>query len=88
MSICNNAGQWRVFLILNALYRPIREEYRNNIGLLAFDKDDKLALDFVAASNLRSTSLAYRCNRPYVKQTLVLVHAIATTNAIIAGLKH
>ena len=38
-------------------------DYRNNIGTIPFDKDDKLALDFVtAASNLRSHVFASRCS--------------------------
>jgi ubiquitin-like 1-activating enzyme E1 B len=66
------------------------EDYRNNIGTIPFDKDDKLALDFVtAASNLRSHVFGIPMQSPFsVKQIAGnIVHAIATTNAIIAGLE-
>ena len=66
------------------------QDYRSNIGLLSFDKDDRLALDFVtAASNLRSHVFGIPMQSPFsVKQIAGnIVHAIATTNAIIAGLE-
>ena len=55
---------------------------------MEFDKDDALALDFVtAASNLRAHIFNIPRQSPYHVKGIAgnIVHAIATTNAIVAG---
>ena len=59
------------------------------IGSLSFDKDDPLAVDFVtAASNLRSHSYGIPLLSLFEAKGIAgnIIHAIATTNAIVAGL--
>ena len=55
-----------------------------------FDKDDALTLDFItAASNLRSHVFSIPMQSAYSVKGIAgnIVHAIATTNAIVAGLE-
>ncbi|XP_039037986.1 SUMO-activating enzyme subunit 2-like [Hibiscus syriacus] len=59
------------------------------IGNLAFDKDDQLAVDFVtAAANIRASSFGIPLHSLFEAKGIAgsIVHAVATTNAIIAGL--
>lgn len=59
------------------------------IGKLVFDKDDQLAVEFVtAAANLRAHSFGIPTQSLFEAKGMAgnIIHAIATTNAIIAGL--
>lgn len=59
------------------------------VGELIFDKDDDLAMDFVAcASNLRMAVFSISMQSQFEIKGIAgnIVHAIATTNAIAAGL--
>ena len=65
-------------------------ELRSNIGSYEFDKDNRNALDFVVAcSNLRAHVFGIPLQSTFsVKQIAGnIVHAIATTNAMVAGLE-
>lgn len=56
---------------------------------MTFDKDDQLAVEFVtAAANLRASSFGIPMQSLFEAKGIAgnIVHAIATTNAIIAGL--
>ena len=60
-----------------------------DVGSLIFDKDDQLAVEFVtAASNLRSYCFNIMLQSLFDAKGIAgnIVHAIATTNAIISGL--
>lgn len=59
------------------------------IGNLSFDKDDQLAVEFVtAAANIRASSFGIPLHSLFESKGIAgnIVHAVATTNAIIAGL--
>lgn len=59
------------------------------IGNLTFDKDDQLAVEFVtAAANIRATAFGIPLHSLFEAKGIAgnIVHAVATTNAIIAGL--
>nr|GMD00163.1 SUMO-activating enzyme subunit 2 [Ipomoea batatas] len=59
------------------------------IGNLSFDKDDQLAVEFVtAAANIRASSFGIPLHSLFEAKGIAgnIVHAVATTNAIIAGL--
>ena len=59
------------------------------IGNLIFDKDDQLAVEFVtAAANIRASSFGILPHSLFEAKGVAgnIVHAVATTNAIIAGL--
>lgn len=63
---------------------------RAELGSLSFDKDDELAMDFVtAASNLRCHVFGIERKSPFEVKGIAgnIIHAIATTNAIVAGLQ-
>lgn len=92
LGINNDHGVWTpaecasIFLCCVRLFFETRPQ---DLGHAVFDKDDRLAVEFVtAAANLRS----YNYNIP--PQSLFdakgmagnIVHAVATTNAIVAGL--
>ncbi len=67
----------------------ILEQHSSNIGMLGFDKDFDLSVDFVsAASNLRSFCYAIPLQSKFEVKGMAgnIIHAIATTNAIVAGL--
>ncbi|KAK2467920.1 hypothetical protein APHAL10511_000215 [Amanita phalloides] len=62
---------------------------RSGEGLISFDKDDDDTLDFVtAASNLRSTAYGIEVKSRWDVKEMAgnIIPAIATTNAVIAGL--
>ncbi|KAH7442389.1 hypothetical protein KP509_03G086200 [Ceratopteris richardii] len=62
---------------------------QKDIGSLVFDKDDQLAMEFVtAAANLRSSCFDIPMQSLFEAKGIAgnIVHAIATTNAIISGL--
>ncbi|KAL8160634.1 hypothetical protein V2J09_002171 [Rumex salicifolius] len=59
------------------------------IGHVCFDKDDQLAVEFVtAAANIRATSFGIPMHSLFEAKGMAgnIIHAVATTNAIIAGL--
>ncbi|XP_072960935.1 SUMO-activating enzyme subunit 2-like [Typha angustifolia] len=76
----------RIFLEALRLFIEKREK---DIGNLNFDKDDQLALEFVtAAANIRASSYGIPLHSLFEAKGIAgnIVHAVATTNAIIAGL--
>ncbi|CAL9092134.1 unnamed protein product [Musa textilis] len=75
-------------LFLEAL-RLFIERRGKDIGSLTFDKDDQLAVEFVtAAANIRASSFGIPLHSLFDAKGIAgnIVHAVATTNAIIAGL--
>lgn len=61
----------------------------DSLGDLTFDKDDQLSMDFVStASNLRMSNFGIPLGSRFSLKGIAgnIVHAIATTNAIAAGL--
>ncbi|RCV13761.1 hypothetical protein SETIT_2G371700v2 [Setaria italica] len=80
------ADNSRVFLEAFKLFFEKREK---EIGNLIFDKDDQLAVEFVtAAANIRASSFGIPLHSLFEAKGVAgnIVHAVATTNAIIAGL--
>ncbi|CAK9215924.1 unnamed protein product [Sphagnum troendelagicum] len=76
----------RVFLETIQLFFKRRSK---DIGKLVFDKDDQLAVEFVtAAANLRAHSFGIPMQSLFEAKGMAgnIIHAIATTNACIAGL--
>uniref|UniRef100_A0A1D1YE67 SUMO-activating enzyme subunit 2 n=1 Tax=Anthurium amnicola TaxID=1678845 RepID=A0A1D1YE67_9ARAE len=76
----------RVFLESLKLFIEKRQK---DIGNLVFDKDDQLAVEFVtAAANIRASSFGIPLQSLFEAKGIAgnIVHAVATTNAIIAGL--
>ncbi|CAI9769863.1 unnamed protein product [Fraxinus pennsylvanica] len=76
----------KVFLEALKLFFSKREK---EIGNLSFDKDDQLAVEFVtAAANIRASSFGIPLHSLFEAKGIAgnIVHAVATTNAIIAGL--
>lgn len=76
----------RVFLEALRLFFTKREK---DIGNLSFDKDDQLAVEFVtAAANIRAASFGIPLHSLFEAKGIAgnIVHAVATTNAVIAGL--
>ncbi|KAM7276554.1 hypothetical protein ACFE04_018420 [Oxalis oulophora] len=62
---------------------------KQEIGNLNFDKDDQLAVEFVtAAANIRAASFGIPLHSLFEAKGIAgnIVHAVATTNAIVAGL--
>lgn len=56
---------------------------------MTFDKDDQLAVEFVtAAANIRATAFGIPLHSLFEAKGIAgnIVHAVATTNAIVAGL--
>lgn len=75
-----------VFLEALKLFFLKREK---EIGQLGFDKDDQLAVEFVtSAANIRAASFGIPLHSLFEAKGIAgnIVHAVATTNAIIAGL--
>ncbi|PPS05937.1 hypothetical protein GOBAR_AA14704 [Gossypium barbadense] len=84
--IWNLVENSRVFLEALRLFFLKREK---DIGNLTFDKDDQLAVEFVtAAANIRASSFGIPLHSLFEAKGIAgnIVHAVATTNAIIAGL--
>ncbi|EEC82353.1 SUMO-activating enzyme subunit 2 isoform X2 [Oryza sativa Japonica Group] len=80
------ADNSRVFLEALKLFFEKREK---EIGNLVFDKDDQLAVEFVTtAANIRASSFGIPLHSLFEAKGVAgnIVHAVATTNAIIAGL--
>ncbi|XP_011047920.1 PREDICTED: SUMO-activating enzyme subunit 2 isoform X3 [Populus euphratica] len=76
----------RVFLEALKLFFTNRKK---EIGNLSFDKDDQLAVEFVtAAANIRAASFNIPSHSLFEAKGIAgnIVHAVATTNAIVAGL--
>ncbi|KAF9676050.1 hypothetical protein SADUNF_Sadunf09G0098200 [Salix dunnii] len=76
----------RVFLEALKLFFMSRKK---EIGNLSFDKDDQLAVEFVtAAANIRAASFNIPLHSLFEAKGIAgnIVHAVATTNAIVAGL--
>ncbi|KAE9620908.1 putative ubiquitin/SUMO-activating enzyme E1, ubiquitin/SUMO-activating enzyme ubiquitin [Lupinus albus] len=76
----------RIFLEALRLFFTKREK---EIGNLSFDKDDQLAVEFVtAAANIRAASFGIPLHNLFEAKGIAgnIVHAVATTNAVIAGL--
>jgi ubiquitin-like 1-activating enzyme E1 B len=76
----------RVFFEALRLFFVKRDK---EIGNLSFDKDDQLAVEFVtAAANIRAASFGIPLHSLFEAKGIAgnIVHAVATTNAIIAGL--
>ncbi|XP_059449396.1 SUMO-activating enzyme subunit 2 [Corylus avellana] len=76
----------KIFLESLKLFFMKREK---EIGNLTFDKDDQLAVEFVtAAANIRASSFGIPLHSLFEAKGIAgnIVHAVATTNAIIAGL--
>ncbi|XP_034681208.1 SUMO-activating enzyme subunit 2 isoform X1 [Vitis riparia] len=76
----------RIFLEALKLFFGKREK---EIGNLSFDKDDQLAVEFVtAAANIRAASFGIPLHSLFEAKGIAgnIVHAVATTNAVIAGL--
>lgn len=76
----------RIFLEALKLFFSKREQ---EVGNLCFDKDDQLAVEFVtAAANIRASSFGIPPHSLFEAKGIAgnIVHAVATTNAIIAGL--
>jgi ubiquitin-like 1-activating enzyme E1 B len=62
--------------------------FLSQVGSAVFDKDDDLAVDFVtAASNLRSACYGIPQQSSFGARGMAgnIIHAIATTNAIVSG---
>ncbi|XP_021853101.2 SUMO-activating enzyme subunit 2 isoform X2 [Spinacia oleracea] len=62
---------------------------QKEIGSLTFDKDDQLAVEFVtAAANIRAASFGIPLHSLFEAKGIAgnIVHAVATTNAVVAGL--
>lgn len=75
-------------IFLEAL-RLFFEKRHKDIGNLTFDKDDQLAVEFVtAAANIRASSFGIPLHSLFEAKGIAgnIVHAVATTNAVIAGL--
>ncbi|XP_010531451.1 PREDICTED: SUMO-activating enzyme subunit 2 [Tarenaya hassleriana] len=76
----------RVFLEALKLFLVKRGK---EMGSLSFDKDDQLAVEFVtSAANIRAASFGIPLHSLFEAKGIAgnIVHAVATTNAIIAGL--
>lgn len=80
------ADNARVFIASIVEFLQHRQD---EIGAASFDKDDDLAVDFVtAASNLRSACYNIPTQSRFTAKGMAgnIIHAIATTNAIISGM--
>lgn len=80
------ADNSKIFMEALKLFFLKREK---EIGGLSFDKDDQLAVEFVtAAANIRASSFGIPVHSLFEAKGIAgnIIHAVATTNAIIAGL--
>ena len=74
----------------DATVRALRTTRKDRMGQVTFDKDDELAMGFVtAAANLRCHVFGIERKSPFDVKGIAgnIVHAVATTNAIVAGLQ-
>ncbi|MEW5318053.1 MAG: hypothetical protein WDW38_009306 [Sanguina aurantia] len=81
-SVAQNAA---VFLKAIVIFLDSRPQ---DVGCAVFDKDDELAVEFVtAASNLRSHNYGIATQSLFDAKGMAgnIIHAIATTNAIVSG---
>lgn len=79
----------RSAVVFRETLKHIASHRKEEVGSLTFDKDDKDALMFVcAASNLRSHAYGVPLQSPFAVKGIAgnIVHAIATTNAVVGGL--
>ncbi len=86
MQVWSTADNARVFLKSICMFL---EQRPSEVGSASFDKDDDLATDFVAAaSNLRSACYGIAPQSQFAARGMAgnIIHAIATTNAIISGM--
>ncbi|KAI8466836.1 MAG: hypothetical protein J3K34DRAFT_483471 [Monoraphidium minutum] len=84
--VWSDADAAKVFL---AAVVAFLEGRPGEVGSAVFDKDDALAVDFVtAAANLRSSCYAIPPQSAFAAKGMAgnIIHAIATTNAAVAGL--
>lgn len=75
--------------VFKAALLDVVSKRRAEIGNLSFDKDDRHALMFVAAAaNLRAYAYGVPLQSPFAVKGVAgnIVHAVATTNAIVGGL--
>lgn len=75
--------------VFKSVIKRIVDDRSTEIGALTFDKDDRDAMMFVsAASNLRAYAYAVPLQSPFAVMGIAgnIVHAIATTNAMVGGL--
>ena len=87
--ICNYSFQHVTDFFSFQFNPPLSITCTQEIGNLTFDKDDQLAVEFVtAAANIRASSFGILLHSLFEAKGIAgnIVHAVATTNAIIAGL--
>ena len=83
LSVAENAH-----VFANSVKR-IYDERKTDIGSMVFDKDDDLAMDFVSSlANMRMNVFHIPMQSRFAIKGIAgnIVHAIATTNAVAAGL--
>ncbi|DBA95757.1 hypothetical protein WJX77_000574 [Trebouxia sp. C0004] len=97
VSACKSLGytdqhnDWTLLENTQVFLKAIRlflEQRSHDVGAAVFDKDDDLAVEFVtAAANLRSIAYGVPTQSLFAAKGMAgnIIHAIATTNAIIAG---
>lgn len=74
--------------VLRDVLKHVVSKRTAEIGFLTFDKDDRDALAFVvSAANLRAAAYGLELLSPFTVQGIAgnIVHAIASTNAMVAG---
>lgn len=92
LGLSNSHAVWTVeetAAVFVASMDLIYAQFGSKVGVLGFDKDFDLSVDFVcAASNLRSFCYNIPMQSKFEVKGMAgnIIHAIATTNAIIAGL--
>ena len=75
-----------IFIESVRMFFELRDD---EVGSISFDKDDDLAVELVAsAANLRMTNYGIKTQSLFEAKGMAgnIIHAIATTNAIISGL--
>nr|KJB47539.1 hypothetical protein B456_008G030900 [Gossypium raimondii]KJB47541.1 hypothetical protein B456_008G030900 [Gossypium raimondii] len=92
LGLKNPQDVWSLAENSRVFYESLRlffSKRQKEIGNLTFDKDDQLAVEFVtAAANIRASSFGIPLHSLFEAKGIAgnIVHAVATTNAIIAGL--
>ena len=77
-------------IFVRCVLQAWKPDCRSMIGRMEFDKDDQLSLDFVTAvANIRSSIFSIEQKSKFEIKGIAggIVHAIATTNAIVAGIQ-